>query len=154
MESKVNRQRELVAMLKAQAFRNQGEVVQAMRDLGYEVTQPSISRDFRELGVVKLGGRYVPAGRQLHELDANGGQVNAFTLVRSVKTAGPNLVVIVTGAGAAPVVAAAIDRHAPDEIVGTIAGDDTVFVATTSVRGQSSIVNYIQDQAQTVPQAA
>lgn len=154
MESKINRQRELVTLLKSQAFRNQSEVVDAMRALGFEVTQPSISRDFRELGVVKLGGRYVPAGRQLHEMDTASGQVNAFTLVRSVKTAGPNLVVIVTGAGAAPVVAAAIDRYAPDDIVGTIAGDDTVFVATTSVRGQSTILSYIQDQAQSVPQAA
>jgi transcriptional regulator of arginine metabolism len=66
-------------------------------------------------------------------------------LVRSVATAGPSLVVIRTTVGAAQSVAAAIDKAEWPEVVGTISGDDTIFLATDTVRAQSQAVARLRD---------
>lgn len=147
MESKVERQRELIELLENRVFRSQGQVVQAMQERGFNVTQPSISRDFRELGVVKMSGRYLPVdrpgARMLHDkLD-----VNPLSLITSVSTAGPHLLVVMTHVGAASVVGLAIDSLELHEIVGTIAGDDTVFIAATGEGGQERVLQMLHEIA-------
>jgi transcriptional regulator of arginine metabolism len=148
MENKAQRQKELVGLLKNQNFRNQGEVVMAMRTMGFEVTQPSISRDFRELGVVKLSGKYIPTGKNIKHLNpaysSTYSEVNTLSLIQSVKIAGQNLVVVNTSSGAASVIASMIDREAHEDVVGTIAGDDTVFVATVNAKSQMNILEMLR----------
>ncbi len=149
MEAKVDRQRELVELLESKTFRSQGQVVRAMQDRGFSVTQPSISRDFRELGVVKMSGRYLPVDRPsvraLHEQT----NVNPFSLITSMSTAGPHLLVVTTQIGAANVVAASIDHAEMREVVGTIAGDDTVFIATAGDLGQDRVMRKLRVQTPT-----
>ena len=100
---------------------------------GFAATQSSVSRDLRELGAVKTAHGYeMPAAEPAasHELDA----VAAF--IRSIRPAGPHLLVIRTAIGAAQRVALELDRVDWPEIVGNIGGDDTVFVATDSANHQ------------------
>jgi transcriptional regulator of arginine metabolism len=106
----------------------------ALERVGIEVTQVTLSRDLRELGLVKGPQGYREPDRaalSTEEPDSLKRTLEEF--VRDVKTA-QNLLIIRTAAGNAQPVAAALDRQAWPEILGTVAGDDTVFAATPDPR--------------------
>ena len=105
MKDKSPRHDVLIKLLKEKKFSKQTEVVSALKRLGYDVTQASISRDFAELGIDKVGGRYLPRS----EL---GGQGEFGGLVSGVEFASPFLSVVKTSAGAASIVAAKLDKRA------------------------------------------
>ena len=119
----------------------QASLVSALEDLGFVATQSSVSRDLREIGAIKTARGYeLPAAN-----DAGDGQVAAVAeLLRSLTPAGANLLVIRTAIGAAQRVGLALDRSGWPGIVGTIAGDDTVFIATESAHAQKNLVTRIE----------
>lgn len=108
----------------------QEDLVQELAARGMEVTQSSVSRDLKELGVVKVHERYL-APQNAHAPGHLPFEVLA-DFVRDIRPAGPNLTVIHTATGAAQSVALALDQSGWQEIAGTVSGDDTIFVATTS----------------------
>lgn len=121
-------------------MKNQGEMVALLRESGFEVTQASVSRDIRELGLVKLQGRYVrPEAIQSHHSDQMQKSYN-IDLVSSITPIGANLIVLRTQVGAASVVAAQLDRMQLVEIAGTLAGDDTVLVVVPSRSAQGGVL--------------
>ena len=126
----------LARILKSEAVGRQSELVRLLRKQGHEATQSSISRDLRELGVAKLGDRYVlpePAAAVREDF----GSLKQF--VRGRQPAGSNLTVLKTTVGAAQSVAVAIDQAQWPEVIGTISGDDTIFIATAGAREQRKL---------------
>jgi transcriptional regulator of arginine metabolism len=126
----------LAKIIREQSVGRQSELVAMLRKHGHIATQSSVSRDLRELGVAKLGDRYV-----LPE-DASPVKEDFSTLkqfVRSLQTAGTNLTVLKTTVGAAQSVAVAIDTARWGEVIGTISGDDTIFIATAGAREQQKL---------------
>ncbi len=119
----------------------QASLVIALENLGYVATQSSVSRDLREIGAIKTGRGYeLPAAN-----DAGDDQVAAVAdLLRSLTPAGANLLVIRTAIGAAQRVGLAFDRSGWPGMVGTIAGDDTVFIATESAHAQKNLITRIE----------
>jgi len=119
----------------------QASLVAALKTMGVEATQSSVSRDLHELGVIKTKHGY-----ELPTLDENGAaQVTTFAqLMRGMRAAGPNLLVLHTAIGAAQRVALALDRSNWPEVVGNIGGDDTVFVATESALAQKTLITRIE----------
>jgi transcriptional regulator of arginine metabolism len=119
----------------------QASLVRALENLGFGATQSSVSRDLRELGAVKTASGYeLPSGAA-----AGDEQVAAVAdLLRSITPAGSNLLVVRTGIGAAQRVGLALDRSGWPGMVGTIAGDDTVFVATESAHAQKNLISRIE----------
>lgn len=115
----------------------QEDLVRLLGKAGHHATQSSISRDLRELGVAKRGDRYVVPEETTPTLD-DFAAVAAF--VRDLKPAGPCLTVIRTTAGAAQSVAIVLDRTLWPEIVGTLSGDDTIFVATQGAAAQRRLI--------------
>lgn len=115
----------------------QQDLVRLLGKAGYPATQSSISRDLRELGVAKQGDRYVLADDSAPALD-DFATVAAF--VRDWRPAGPCLTVIRTTAGAAQSVAIVLDRADWPDVVGTLSGDDTIFVATTGSAAQRRLL--------------
>jgi transcriptional regulator of arginine metabolism len=115
----------------------QEDLVRLLDRAGHHATQSSVSRDLRELGVAKQGDRYVLPDESAPVLD-NFAVVAAF--VRDLKAAGPCLTVIRTTAGAAQSVAIVLDRAQWPEIVGTLSGDDTIFVATQGAATQRRLI--------------
>ncbi|MGQ0429775.1 MAG: arginine repressor [Gammaproteobacteria bacterium] len=111
----------------------QQDLVRLLSRAGHHATQSSVSRDLRELGVAKQGDRYVLPGESAPALD-DFGAVAAF--VRDIRQAGPCLTVVRTTAGAAQSVAIVLDRADWPDVVGTISGDDTIFVATAGAAAQ------------------
>lgn len=122
----------------------QASLVSALQDLGHVATQSSVSRDLREMGAIKTAGGY-----ELPTASASGDdQVAAVAnLLRSITPAGSNLLVVRTGVGAAQRVGLAFDRCGWPGMVGTIAGDDTVFVATESAHAQKNLITRIEHAA-------
>ena len=132
----------ILRILRAAPVRKQDELVRRLREEGHEVTQSSISRDLRDLGVLKAAGRYLPPDDGNRSLD-DFGALRQF--VRGVATAGSVLTVLRTTIGAAQSVAAAIDKAAWPEVVGTISGDDTIFIATDTAAAQAALVARLRD---------
>ena len=140
-EIREERHRALLALLRRRPIRRQEELVAKLAERGFEVTQSSVSRDLRQLGVAKLGGRYVAPRPGPGALEA---PIEVAHLLRAAKPAGPHLTVVLTRVGAAQSVGIALDRAAWPEIVGTVAGDDTVFVATSGAREQTRLLHRLQ----------
>ena len=140
----LERRSAIVSLLAAGPAATQQAVVDALNARGFEATQSSVSRDLRELGALKT-----PAGYVLPVDSATGNdEVSAVAdLVRNVKSAGPNLLVIHTAIGAAQRVALALDRCGWPEIVGNVGGDDTVFTATTGAAAQRNVIARVEQFA-------
>ena len=115
----------------------QEDLVRLLGKAGHPATQSSVSRDLRELGVAKQGDRYVLPDESAPALD-DFSTVAAF--VRDWRPAGPCLTVIRTTAGAAQSVAIVLDRADWPDVVGTLSGDDTIFVATTGAAAQRRLL--------------
>ncbi|MBI2820245.1 MAG: ArgR family transcriptional regulator [Acidobacteria bacterium] len=133
--TKTYRQAQILKLIRAQPIRTQEELSTALAKSGIEVTQVTLSRDIRQLGLVKGANGY----QEPAEAASSAGQMATALkraveeYVREVKTA-QNLVIIKTVRGTAAPMADALDRERWAEITGTIAGEDTVFAAATDVR--------------------
>jgi len=136
-EQRDARQRAIRAVLARSPVANQAQLVAELRRQGIAATQSSVSRDLRDLGVARVGGRYVPRARP-EERDPRVAEV--ARLLRSVRPAGPHLTVVQTAVGAAQGVARAFDAAGWPEVVGSLAGDDTVFLATATEQDQERLI--------------
>jgi transcriptional regulator of arginine metabolism len=128
------RHRKILSLIAAKPVATQGELAVLLERAGYAATQPSLSRDIAELGIVKRRGRYVAPGA--------GEGARSRGLV-SLETAGASLVVARCEPGMASAVAVEIDGAAMEEIVGTIAGEDTIFVAVEDAKAQRATLKKI-----------
>jgi transcriptional regulator of arginine metabolism len=142
---KTQRQAAILRVVREQRIESQDELREALSQQGFVVTQATLSRDIRELGLAKLadpgGGAYYThphRGAVRPEL----AQVLPALLV-SVDGVGPFLV-LKTASGSAGAVTEALDQAGWSEIVGTIAGDDTVLVITRSHRLRREVAARIQ----------
>lgn len=140
--SQESRRKALKTILRRRRPRTQQDLVEALESRGFAITQSSLSRDLASLGARKVDGAYRLPGDDegleeqgqayptLHELRP---------FLRWVKPAGPNLLVVATRPGLAQTVALALDSMSMPEVIGTIAGDDIVFVATPHRRAQRGL---------------
>jgi transcriptional regulator of arginine metabolism len=126
----------LVKIIREQRVGRQAELVAMLRKHGHVATQSSVSRDLRELGVAKLGDRYVlPDAAPPPRSDFS----TLKQFVKAQLTAGSNLTILKTAVGSAQSVAVAIDTAHWPEVVGTISGDDTIFIATAGAAEQTRL---------------
>ncbi|MCB1024335.1 MAG: arginine repressor [Acidobacteria bacterium] len=131
---KSKRQQKIIDLITAQNIPTQEDLNELLEKAGIYVNQSSVSRDLDELGVVKINGSYSLPNVQK--------EANTFGL-HSLETAGEILVVAKCEPGLASAVAVLIDREKIAEIVGTIAGDDTIFVAVKDKNDQKSVIRKI-----------
>jgi len=135
--TRVARQARIVELVAAMGVRSQTELAKLLAGEGIDVTQATLSRDLDELGAVKLRG--VDGGAAIYVIPEDGSPVRGVQggTSRLARLLGEllvsadfsaNLTVLRTPPGAAQFLASAIDRAALHEVVGTIAGDDTVMV--------------------------
>lgn len=171
--TRVTRQARIVELVAAHGIRSQTELARLLTAEGIEATQATLSRDLDELGAVKLRG--ADGGAAVYVIPEDGSPVRAVQggtgrlsrllgdLLVGADGSG-NLAVLRTPPGAAQFLASAIDRAALDEVVGSIAGDDTLMVAareplsgfelaqrfTTMAAGtEESIVDYHSEHEKT-----
>ncbi len=135
--TRAGRQARIVALLSSRLVHSQGELAALLAREGIDVTQATLSRDLEELGAVKLRGAEGGVGHYVVPEDGSpvrgvaGGTERLTRLLGDLLVstdASGNLAVLRTPPGAAHYLASAIDRAALADVVGTIAGDDTIFV--------------------------
>jgi transcriptional regulator of arginine metabolism len=125
-----DRRRDAVArIIRSRRIGTQDELLQALAEAGFQATQATLSRDLARLGARRVSR---PEGGTVYELTdgaaRHAGLDRLGTLVTSI-SANASMVVVRTPPGSAPAIARAIDLAALPEVLGTIAGDDTIFVA-------------------------
>jgi transcriptional regulator of arginine metabolism len=141
--SKVERQHRISQLLETTPVASQAQLVALLHDEGIEATQATVSRDLVELGVVKVRG---VDGSRVFARPIAAPTVSPTEHLRRVLSewvvevacAGP-LVVVKTPPGCAHVVASALDRGALAAALGTVAGDDTIFVAVDERVGGAAV---------------
>jgi transcriptional regulator of arginine metabolism len=143
-EIRQKRQDAILEILRQQPVARQTQLVELLRDQGIEATQSSVSRDLKQLGVAKLENGYAQFNAQSDNTAPDLPLLEEF--VRDIKTAGPNLTVINTSIGAAQRVAVFLDRAEWPEVVGTLSGDDTIFIATQDGNAQRRLVARLRSQ--------
>jgi transcriptional regulator of arginine metabolism len=138
------RRRESVAsLIRSRHIATQDELLEALHAEGFEATQATLSRDLARLGARRVSE---PGGGTRYELSAEerrDGLDAVGRLVASVACNG-SMVVIRTHPGSAPAVARAVDLAQLGEILGTIAGDDTVFIAPTSEKRARALADRVR----------
>ncbi len=138
------RQQQIRDILEARPIHTQQELAAALRERGYRATQATISRDVAELGLFKLPRD----GQRVYSLPPHAGQPETTADERlamvlrnlpvDIRQAG-QLLVIRAVPGSAHAIAAALDRAGWPEVAGSIAGDDTVFVACSDRPGRDRL---------------
>jgi transcriptional regulator of arginine metabolism len=143
---KTQRHAAILRVVRERRIESQDELRQALADDGFVVTQATLSRDIRELGLAKLadpgGGAYYAhphRGAVRPEL-----ALVAPALLVSVDGVGPFLV-LKTASGSAGAVTEALDQAGWSEVMGTIAGDDTVLVIMRNQRQRDQVAARIQE---------
>jgi transcriptional regulator of arginine metabolism len=129
----------ILEIISTRRIETQEELAEALRGEEWSVTQSSVSRDITSLGLVKVDGAYAKPTRVRKEHGDPDERRIAEGLL-TVDRAGDALLVIHTPPGEANRVAVALDRLAWTELLGTIAGDDTIFVAVPDGRAQREVM--------------
>ncbi len=149
----LRRRNEILRVVQAEPVHSQDELMAVLHTHGFKVTQPTLSRDLRELGLLKTPNGYVAPGAMAQVADfiprdSRLERVNRLfrESVLAADAAG-NLVVIKTPVAAAQPLASAIDAADLDDVRGTIGGDDTIFVALSTVAAAADLARHIQETA-------
>lgn len=142
--SKLSRHQTILELLDNGPVANQDELQRLLHRRGIDAGQATLSRDIRELGLVKSAEGYSLPGREA-ALEADLPSVDRLVreFVTSVRAA-QNLLVTKTSVGSAQPVAAALDSEHWPEAVGTIAGDDTILIICESNRAAGRLADRIQ----------
>ncbi|MBA3344938.1 MAG: arginine repressor [Gemmatimonadales bacterium] len=131
----------ILELISTRAIRTQEELAEVLAAGGWEVTQSSVSRDITALRLVKADGAYRRPPRGSSPTDPDQRRIAEGVL--TVETAGEALLVLHTPPGEANRVAVALDRLAWPDIVGTIAGDDTIFLAVKDAAAQRRVLREV-----------
>lgn len=152
--SRVARQARIVELISQRRVRSQGELLGMLDAEGIETTQATLSRDLDELGAVKLRGSGGGTGVYVIPDDGSpvrgveGGTARLARLLGDLMVsadASGNLAVLRTPPGAAHYLASALDRAALHDVVGTIAGDDTLMVVAREPLTGAELVERLRD---------
>jgi transcriptional regulator of arginine metabolism len=131
--NKRERQQKILSLIQAKPIGTQEDLRALLDRAGVAATQSSVSRDLEELGIVKQHGHYTLPR-------ANGTSARGLL---SLDQAGDSLVIARTMPGLASAVAVEIDAAALPDVVGTIAGEDTIFIAVRDAKSQRSTVKKV-----------
>jgi transcriptional regulator of arginine metabolism len=147
--SKSGRQRLIESVVMRKRVGTQFELLDALASAGCVVTQATVSRDIRELGLEKTRD---PLGRPRYVVPHSGRRPDPREALSSVVaqfgrrvTAAGNIVVVQSELGTAPPIARALDELGHERIVGTLAGDDTCLVVTPSERDARALARELQE---------
>jgi transcriptional regulator of arginine metabolism len=143
-EQKSYRQGQILKLVAAEPIANQEQLRRRLAEMGLDVTQATLSRDIRELGLVKTAEGYKPLAVARAEPGRPGLGRALGEYLRDVLPA-ENLLVLRTPPGGAQPLAVAVDRERWAEVLGTIAGDDTVLLITESRAKCRAVKKKIED---------
>jgi transcriptional regulator of arginine metabolism len=142
--SKLTRQQLILQLIENGNVGNQEDLRRALARQGQQVTQATLSRDIHELGIVKTVNGYTVATQATGEAGLPSAERLVREFVLSVREA-QNQLVVKTSVGSAQPVAAALDAEGWEEMLGTIAGDDTILIICESKHHAERLANRIRE---------
>lgn len=142
--SKLTRQQLILQLIENGKVANQEDLRRALARQGQQVTQATLSRDIHELGIVKTGNGYVVTTQAGGEAGLPSAERLVREFVLSVREA-QNQLVLKTSVGSAQPVAAALDAEGWEEMLGTIAGDDTILIICENKHHAERVANRIRE---------
>ena len=148
---KARRQEAVLELVNGEEIHSQEQLRARLRAKGYDVTQATLSRDIRDLGLVKRSadGAYQQPGAEPTVPGSAGVALQrALAEYASGVDCVQQLVVVRTGAGMAQPLALAIDRAKLEEVVGTLAGDDTILVISRDARHAKALARQLEAWSQ------
>ena len=151
------RHEEIVKIVREQTVHSQDELLAILRKRGFRVTQPTLSRDIRELVLAKTAAGYVLPGELAPVAMFSPREERLDHLLRDsviFAEAAGNLVVLKTPAAAAQPVASALDSTPPQDCLGTVGGDDTIFLAFRHPASATAFAHHVQQTAGISPRRA
>lgn len=145
---KTNRHHKIIEIIQRKPVETQEDLAEALKSEGFKVTQATVSRDIKELRLVKIASgnnryRYAVADEKL----VTGNHFKKRRLFKDSVVnidASENIIVVKTSPGAAQAVGLIIDNEGLDEIIGSVAGDDTILVIIKPKSAVSKIMEYFQ----------
>lgn len=149
----LRRREEIAAIVRDQQIHSQDELLSVLRKRGFRVTQPTLSRDLRDIGLAKAARGYVlpsdlgSASTVVAFIPREKREEKLHQLIRDSVTsviAAGNLVVLRTPPASAQPVASALDAAALPDVLGTIGGDDTIFVAVKTAAAAEELARSLQ----------
>ena len=144
MISKKARQGRVLDIVRKRRVGSQEELSSLLGQEGVAVTQATLSRDIRELGLVKVRGSY-QVSAELHAVPPDGLLRRAFEQYAIRTGVSGNIVMVKTSPGNAHSIAVVLDAADWPEVLGTVAGDDTVFVLLRNSRFGKKVLGRIQE---------
>ncbi|HWL36559.1 MAG TPA: arginine repressor [Frankiaceae bacterium] len=153
--TKVARQRRIIDLVRRTPVRSQTELARLLAADGLVVTQATLSRDLEELGATKVR---TGDGGLVYSVDPDTGRASGDRLAKVLAdllvSAEPsaNLVVLRTPPGGAHLLASALDRAQVEDVIGSVAGDDTVLLVTKRANGGAAVARHLVRLADGVTQ--
>ncbi len=149
---KQKRQRAILELIDKEEISTQEELTEKLKKMGYKVTQATVSRDIKELKLIKVhsdkkGNKYSHVSEGISK-NSSGSSAKLFTIITEAVTSvdyANNIVIVRTLQGMAQGVAFAIDNLHQEGIMGSIAGDDTIMVVTKTEEIAEKLVNAIRN---------
>lgn len=146
--SNKTRQQAILEIIAQYELDTQEDLVAMLQERGYKVTQATVSRDVKQLGLVKVAGtsrkyRYTQVSYKEHGLRVKYDNIFKESVL-SMHNAG-NIIVIKTVSGAANSACAYVDRMNLPQLLGSIAGDDTIFCVAKTEQDAIDVINIIKD---------
>ncbi|MGN1100436.1 MAG: arginine repressor [Christensenellales bacterium] len=145
-----HRQKKILDIVREKAIETQGDLVNALLNAGFCVTQATVSRDIKELGLIK-----VQSGNTYRYSQVSSGESNISDKLKNVFkesvlsiTSSLNLIVIKTLSGSASAAAALVDKMEMSAILGCIAGDDTILVIIDKIEDVNFVLKTLREIAE------
>ena len=139
---KKNRHEKIIEIIGQREIETQEELARALREAGYEVTQATVSRDIRELKLTKM---QIGNGRQKYVIMRGHDAQLSDKYIRVLRDAFVNIIVMKTFSGMAMAVAAALDALHIPQVVGCIAGDDTIMMAIRTSEDAALVMKQLHE---------
>jgi len=144
MSSKSARHRTLLDIVRARRVSTQSDIARRLKRAGFPCTQASVSRDMRELGLVKRAGVYAPPDQTASVPGAEKFGSSIAPFVQSVTAVGRHLLVVRTVTGTANTVALFMDKAGWPGLIGTVAGDDTIIAVVTDAAAGRDVTGQLE----------
>ena len=148
---KKDRLQKILEIIDIYRIETQDELIARLRDCGYEVTQATVSRDIKRLHLIKIqtdDGHSKYSLPRVNKFDTNEKSRNILHQTISAVHCANNLVVVRTYSGMANAAGAAIDAMQSELLLGSIAGDDTIFIVAVSNQAASQFVAILKSIAE------
>lgn len=145
---KNSRHTRILEIISDHVIETQDDLIEKLKESGYPVTQATVSRDIKQLGLIKTATKDGGYQYTVTRNESSGNENKLKNIMRETVVSAQNaqnIIVVKTFSGMANAAAAALDSLAEEAVIGSIAGDDTIFIVVRNNEDATEFTNYIRE---------